>query len=289
MRMSIKKRRITGKNMGKNKQTIRRTERASVTVETSLILFLFMMFFICMMYFYIILNLEIKIQTALEQTADTQAAYAAVSNYHDGKGSFSYIQCGLDQAFAKANVIRLTGKNYLDNSWIKGGSSGLSFLKSSFLKDGVTLSLVVSYKIKIPFFSVLDINIEQRAYRRVWYGEDTSNLKNVKNKQDTVYITESGVVYHLYEDCDYIDVKLRAVKGTEVSSLRNVDGCLYYPCESCKPDTKGTVYITSYGTRYHKSQECSAIEKHPMQISVDDTGNRDLCSKCEKKAEMEDG
>lgn len=257
--------------------------RGSVTVEASLSLFLFLMFFICIMYFYIILNLEVKIQAALEQTADMQAAYSAVKDYHDDDGSLAYIQCGLNQVFAKANVVRLVGAEYLDSTWIKDGSNGLHFGKSEFLKDDSTLKLVVSYRIKVPLFSVGDIAIVQNTHRRIWFGDDTSGLDTQNSIENMVLVTPNGVAYHLYADCDYIDVKLQAVNAAKVSSKRNQDGSKYYPCESCHPSGNEVVYITSYGNRYHCSQSCSAIEKDATPISVRDVGNRHLCSKCAKR------
>lgn len=263
------------------------TVKGSVTVETSVSLFLFLMFFVCMMYFYIIMNIEINIQSALEETADMQAAYAAVEDYHDDDGSFSYIQCGLNQMFAKTNVIRILGADYLNSTWIDGGSSGLHFGKSNFMEDGITLNLVVYYRIKVPFFALADITIVQHAYRRVWLGDDTSRLDSENSKKDTVYVTPNGVAYHLYADCSYIETELQAVNALNVSSLRNKDGSKYYPCESCHPSGQGTVYITSYGNRYHSSQNCSAIEKNVVQISAENVGSRYLCSKCAKRANGE--
>lgn len=280
MYMSTKNRNLTVK-------TEKETLRGSVTVETSLSLFLFLMFFICMMYFYIVLDLEINMQSALEETADIQAAYAAVKDYHDEDGTFSYIQCGLDHVFARSNIVRLLGNDYLDTTWIDGGSNGLHFGKSNFFKDGITLDLVVSYKIKIPFFSVADINIVQSAHRRAWLGDDTSRLNDPKTTEKSgtsVYVTPNGVAYHLYADCSYIDVKLQAVSSVNVAAKRNKDGSRYYPCESCHPKGEGVVYITIYGTRYHCSETCSAIEKEAVQIDVEDVKNRHLCSKCAERA-----
>ncbi|MGN0357380.1 MAG: TadE/TadG family type IV pilus assembly protein [Blautia sp.] len=259
--------------------------RGSVTVEASLSLFLFLIFFICMMQFYMVLNLEIRVQSALEQTADSQAAYAAIKDYHDEDGSLSYIQCGLDYVYAKSNVIRLLGKEYLDSSWIKDGSGGLHLEKSNFLKDGETLTLVVSYKIEIPLFVIPKITVVQQTHRRIWIGDDSSEMeeskKSVGNK---VYVTKNGSVYHLYADCSYIDVKLRTVSAKSLEYLRNDDGSIYYACESCHPEKNGTVYITSYGNRYHAFKECSAIEREVIQIGEDEIGNRNLCSKCKKRA-----
>lgn len=272
----------------KNRKSMhKKTESAvngSVTVEAALSLFLFLLFFICIIYFYLILSMEIRVQSALEQTADAQAAYAAINEYHDEDGSLSYIQCGLNYAFAKSNVIRLVGKKYLDSSWIEDGANGLQFEKSDFLADGVTLNLVVYYRIKIPLFLVPEIQVVQRTRRRIWIGKDTSTLKNTVSSTGKVYVTPNGKAYHLYADCSYINVKLEAVFAENLPSLRNEDGSIYYACENCHPEKKGTVYITSYGNRYHISKTCSAIEKDVIQVDEDEIGNRHLCSKCLQRA-----
>lgn len=258
--------------------------KGSVTVEASLALFLFLLFFVCMMNFYMILNLEIRMQSALEQTADAQASYAAIKDYHDKDGSFSYIQCCLDYVYAKNSVIRLLGKEYLNSSWVKGGENGLYFAQSDFLKDGSTLNLVVCYQIKVPFFPLSEINMVQKTHRRIWIGDDTSGLKNITLSEEKVYVTPNGTAYHLYADCSYIDVKLQAVSAESLTILRNKDGSIYYACESCHPEKTGIVYVTEYGNRYHSSVTCRAIEKNVIQIGKDEIGNRHLCSKCLKRA-----
>lgn len=258
--------------------------KGSVTIEASLSLFLFLMFFVCMMQFYMILNLEIRIQSAMEETADAQAAYAAVKDYHDEDGSLSYIQCGLNYVYAKSNVVRLLGKEYLNSSWIKEGAGGLHFENSSFLKDGKTIDLVVSYKIEVPFFPVPKLSVVQRTRRRIWVGDDTSGLKNAKANVDKVYVTRDGSVYHLYADCSYIDIKIRAVPAQSLNHLRNEDGCIYYACGNCRAEKNGIVYITSYGNHYHSFESCSAIERNVMQIDKNEIGNRHICSKCKKRA-----
>lgn len=108
------------------------TLQASVTVEASLILFLFLLFFFCILYFYQILSLELKLQAALEQTADTQAAYAAVRDYHDEKGQFTYIQCGLDYAYVYANVVKNLGRSIWKIPGFYREKKGFILKKASF-------------------------------------------------------------------------------------------------------------------------------------------------------------
>lgn len=261
------------------------TLKASVTVEASLILFLFLLFFFCILYFYQILNLELKLQAALEQTADTQAAYAAVRDYHDEKGQFTYIQCGLDYAYVYASVVKNLGEEYLENSWISQGKRGIHFEKSQFLKDGKNLNLIVHYQIKVPYFPGVSLSVSQQTHRRIWVGEDTSIYdKSGEKNNRTYYLAATGRVYHLYRDCDYIDVKLEAVSAAQLDLLRSKDGSIYYACESCHPQKKGLLYIAAYGNRYHSDPACRAIEKNARQVSGEDVAGMKLCSRCAAQA-----
>lgn len=292
--MNIEKRGIIHKPEGKHICS-QDSVKGSITVEASLALFLFMMFFVSVMYFYVIMNLEIQIQTALEQTIDLQAAYSTVtkmddisSSNDDAEKKLSFLECGINLIFAEGNVIRILGADYLNSTWIRGGCLGVVLLESSFLKDGEHIELVADYRVKIPFFPVSDVKISQRAKRRIWIGDspdqEQSEDGDDEDEQEHVYMTPNGAVYHLYADCSYIDVKLKSVDSSELDTLRNQSGGIYHPCESCKPEKKGTVYITTYGARYHNDQHCKSIEKNAHQVTMEETDGRRVCSKCAKRA-----
>lgn len=304
--------------------------QGSVTVEASLVLFLFMIFFVCMMYFYIIMNLEMRIQDALEQTVDLQASYCTVTKMDvkvtsDGaeeekeksglgkaaetigflldpedsssekKGTtgnkLSFLECAVNMAFAEGNVVRILGSDYLNSTWIQGGCLGIVLLESKFLKDGENIELIADYCVKMPFFSSASVRISQRAKRRIWIGDSPNpetETEGGEGEEDDehqhVYMTPNGSVYHLYADCSYIDVKLKPVDSSELDTLRNQSGGIYHPCESCHPEKNGTVYITTYGARYHSDEHCKSIEKNAHEVTMEETDGRKVCSKCAKRA-----
>lgn len=262
----------------------------SVCVEASLATTLFLFFFLSLFAFYNILLLEMKLQNALEYTADIQSAWAVASmdtDMAEHKDEISFLKCTLDQIYTRSSVTSIAGKEFLDRSFIKGGASGIDYGYSRYLEDGEYLELIAVYKVRIPYYPIPDIKIIQGAKRRVWFGYDGNEKKkeDSKNTQDHVYVTPNGSAYHLYADCSYLDVKLHEIDASMIQTKRNADGGKYYPCESCKPDAIGSVYISNYGSRYHNNTSCKAIEKDAREINASDIGGRHLCSRCTKRKE----
>lgn len=261
--------------------------KGSATVEASLGLFFFFLFFVVLMYFYQVMTLEMRVQSALEETVQLQSAYCVAGEIK--KDDVSTLGCELSKAFAKTNMVRLLKVDYLNRSWIQNGALGISMSKSQLLEDGASIVLVAEYRIKVPLVPSLSYNVTQQASGRMWIGDDSGSSSSsgdgTESGKKSVYMTPSGTAYHLYKDCSYIDVKVTPVKKSELSKLRNASGGIYYPCECCKPSGNGTVYVTKYGTRYHTTAGCSAIERDVKCVEESEIGGRHICSKCKKRSE----
>lgn len=247
-------------------------------MEASLGLFLFLLFFIGILYFYQVMNMEVRIQEALENTASTQVAYYSLGK--ERTDELSFVGCQLNYGYVALCMVQQLKRDYLDASWIQYGSGGFDYSGCEFLKDKATILLKVSYRIRLPFFGNLTIPISQQTRKRVWIGDDSSSLKE---SAYSAYITPNGTAYHLYDDCSYIHYEPVAVPGSKIELIRNDDGAIYHPCERCNPTRDGTVYVTYYGTRYHSSTSCTAIERNVQKISLDEVGGRHLCQKCAKR------
>jgi hypothetical protein len=102
--------------------------------------------------------------------------------------------------------------------------------------------------------------------------------------EETVYVAANGKVYHRNRECTYLRTRIQSFTVTEVTSKRNQSGGIYYPCESCcKSQTQSsgtTVFITSYGDRYHNNKQCSKLKRTVREISISKVGNLPACSKC---------
>lgn len=100
--------------------------------------------------------------------------------------------------------------------------------------------------------------------------------------EETVYVTETGVVYHRDYHCNYLELSIRMVTADSIDGLRNKEQGKYYPCEHCaEKGTQKGVYITDYGNRYHNSLNCSGLKRTIYAVPLSEASvGRGACTKC---------
>lgn len=145
------------------------------------------------------------------------------------------------------------------------------------------LDLCVKYRVRlpIPVFGVQPVRMEESIRVKGWTGYVPWGFQN--REEETVYVTESGMVYHRDYHCSYLELSIRAVSSGQVGGLRNADQEKYHPCESCASgQAAGQVYITDYGNRYHCSLGCSGLKRTIYAIPLSEAVGKGACSKCSK-------
>ena len=80
--------------------------------------------------------------------------------------------------------------------------------------------------------------------------------------------------------CTYLKYSIVAADRDLLKNQRNEDGSIYYPCESCGDSNGQTVFITSYGTRYHSTLACNKLRRTVQAVPISEVGDRGACSKC---------
>ncbi|WP_455721518.1 hypothetical protein [Agathobacter sp.] len=165
----------------------------------------------------------------------------------------------------------------LIDTYVSGGVWGISLLGSEM--DGDDVALEAKYKIKLPvsFFNVDGIWIEEHSTNRKWTG------KNPGEQTDPyVFYTDYGRVYHLSDQCNYLDLSIKSVKWTDVGGYRNKNGGKYSACFCAaeKKTASSTVFITDYGTQYHGKLGCSDLKRTVHMVHRSEIGNKPLCGKC---------
>ncbi len=143
------------------------------------------------------------------------------------------------------------------------------------------IDLILPYRAK-PFVGVVgfsDFWMFSRMRTRAWTGYDhAAAQKDVS--EELVYMTEYGDVYHRSTSCAYLKLSIRAVDLEWVSKLRNKDGSCFYVCEECGKNCTNTVFVTSYGTRYHATLRCSKLTRKIREVKLSEVGGRTPCKKC---------
>lgn len=142
------------------------------------------------------------------------------------------------------------------------------------------IDLICPYKAE-AYFSMVgfsDFWMFSRMRTRAWTGYQVE--KEHAEDEEMVYITEYGEVYHLTKSCSYLRLSIRAVAIEVVEELRNAAGGCFYACEECGEKCTNTVFVTSYGTRYHATLQCSGLKRTIQEIPLSEAGGRTACKKC---------
>lgn len=241
--------------------------KGSLTVEAAAIFPLVAAFLVCMLFLFRVLQIEMAVDEALVYAGRmTAIEYSAVDNS----------TVGLVTAEA---LFQKELKQYpVVDKFVRGGSMGVSILKSKF--DGDYVELCADYNVKIPgpIYKLDDLKFIQRANQRKWTGKTISG----EEFDPYVYVAKTGSVYHTSLSCHYIDLSTKAVEFSKINDLRNLSGHKYNACTCAVVAFKagGNVYVTNYGTNYHATLNCPGLKRTIKMIKKSETGGLPLCSKC---------
>lgn len=253
--------------------------RASLTVEASLALPLFIAGIVGFLFVLQIMQLQLHIQKALYNQTMKASGYAYYLTATDMAYKAEQV---LEEEYIKHAVIKELGTEYLDGSCIERGSKGLILNMTGNPGEGI-IDVALQYKVKIPFdlLGIGRIRLVSRMRCHTWIGDKSDGNEDAR---DMVYVTANGAVYHTYRDCTYISSDVESCSADTIGNIRNKSGAKYYACHLCCPDkTAGIskVYYTEYGNRYHSSKVCSNLHSNVFTMKLEDAQLKyRQCSKC---------
>lgn len=238
------------------------------TLEAAVILPLLASFFVSILFFFRVMQIEITVQKALDDTGRQLAVYMA-----EGESA-------LDIVAAQALFLKELRDTDIPERYIRGGAIGISLLSSEFSEKEVQLRARYQVQLPIRIFWIWELTMEQRADCRRWNG--WSGEAENGNADVWVYVTETGSVYHRTSTCSHLDLSIQSVKREQLAYLRNENGGRYYACSRCadRTNTWGNVYITNQGTCYHNDLSCSGIKRTVYMIRLSEVGTRECCKRC---------
>lgn len=278
-------------------------KQGSFTVEASLVMTFFLLSVYGILYLFLIFHIQVALQEAAEQIAQKAAQYGYVQEnlgqafqpeQEWEKAVGDVLRWGLETGFLRQGVLEIVSSDMVDHSCIRGGSGGLFLGESRLMKEDGIIDVVLRYDVEIPvgFPGMTRFHFVQRSRKRAWIGAGQKageGDNEDEKKEDQVYITETGTVYHLYEDCTHIRLSVHSVAAGEVDQKRNDSGGIYRACEKCcRQGTDSTVlYITRDGDRYHSTLGCSGLKRQVTAISEKEAAGRPLCGRCRERREKE--
>lgn len=242
---------------------------ASYMAESAVALPFFAGFMLVLLFFFQVLTVQQEVGNALFDAARRTAALECKADESPHTGVLA----------ARAFFIRNIPKDSAAESFIRGGR-GHILLSNSDL-SGNYVFLQADYKIRLPFglFGNREIAVTQKVKCRKWTG--SSGAKD--SREEIVFVTPQGNVYHRKRNCSYLEPIIESVSKRQVGKLRNADGGKYYSCVKCmknKKDDNITVYIAKYGNRYHGNRNCSRIKRTVFAVRLSEVQGKRGCSKC---------
>lgn len=254
-----------------SKRTSSFTSEGSVTIETALVAPIFFLAVLSLVYLLEIMSVQTVMRSALQGAAKEAAEKAYVH-------TFSICEV------LEKEIVQQAGEDWLKESIISGGAGGIDCRKSKVWGDTGIMEASVKYKVEIPvlMFRIPAMTLEEAVRVKGWNGYAGNGFGN--QDKETVYITDTGLVYHKDADCTYLELSIKAVSSSQIKNFRNESGGKYYACESCmkKGSAKQTVYITDTGTRYHSSLSCSRLKRTVYAVPLSEVYGRGGCKRCVK-------
>lgn len=252
----------------------------ALTVEAACVVPLFLFAMLAVMQFLKILLVSVSLLGAMHDTAKTMAAYAYIKELGVTAGdgvAADLLTGGLSGAYAKNRVEQRAGLQASDGT--------ISLWKSSFTHNDI-IDLAVTYKAKNTY-TVLPIPAVKSALRarvRAWTGRDGDGSSedgegDSEEKGESVYVAETGHVYHKDASCTHIKLSIKSGSLQSVQNKRNKSGGKYHACERCGGGS-GTVFYTTYGDRYHSSLGCSGLKRTVKSVQLSELEGWRACSKC---------
>ena len=242
--------------------------KASISVEAALAVPVFFFAMLCLIYLLEIMSIQTSVRSGLQ--------YAAKHVMED-----AYPAAVIRPGDIEAYIVEEVGADRLERSIIVGGSSGIECRESKMsVRTGIgDLKAVYQIKLPVPMFLIDGIRCEETIKVKAWVGYEKEFLGS--EKEDTVYVTENGIVYHRDYHCTYLELSIQMVMRETIEELRNKNGGKYYPCVIC--GGRGSqVYITDNGNRYHGSLSCSGLKRTVYAIPLSEAIGKGACARCVK-------
>ncbi len=262
-------------------------KRGSLTVETAMVLPLYMIMTIALISIIEMMSTYIKMEYAVHETAKEIACVSCLTE------DFEIGGLGVTETVVRALLYENYGIKELENTIIDQKLLGIHLFRSDILDEDEAVDLIVTYQTE-PFINVLGfdkITLCNRSRIHAWvgYGDSEEN-----EKSEYVYITEKGSVYHTNPNCTYLHVSILTADKDEIDDLRNDDGKKYERCKLCFDEEAFEngcpIYVTKRGEAYHTSLSCYGLKRTVYKVRLSEVGDRKECSRCQeyKKGEKKE-
>ncbi len=292
---------------------------ALITIEAALVLPIFMLVLTFFLYFFQVMIVQEALHMSGTMVAKDISSYGPLFNLlmkDEGKEVSKVIDEAtsmqdnyLSQAFEEVDFSSMLGM-LIDDLYLQqrlyaelgdsdtirrcidGGFDGISFIGSSVFDEEECVTILMSYRLKLPLFETIlpSLPVVQTVRIRSFNGYavaskvvyDDENQDD--SKEEMVYIAENATVYHTNQLCTHLRLSTKSISASMLETVRNKNGGKYYKCGNCfhqGDPIPGTVFITDQGNRFHKNTACSGLKRTVSKVALSKVSHLPECKRCQ--------
>lgn len=252
-----------------------------ITVETSLVVPLFLFFMLAMSEIYMILMAESHIHQALATATDYIAEYCYLEQKLHGNnektGDFPEeglvnIESIVDVLMLKQQFNTYIGNDFYIDKVISGGKSGVFIYVEKDKSNSKILLVSAKYqaKISLPVLGNYSINLSNQIKQKAFVG---FTQEEYSEDNCYVYVTPNQEAYHMRRDCTHLMLDVSSVSTGRKSN--------YAPCFYCGIAGSGaSIYIAKNGAVYHNSRDCVGLKRTVRRVKLSGVENLGACERC---------
>ena len=260
--------------------------RASMTVEASLVLPMFLVFFLMLGSNLEILRLHSKVEMALWEIGRETCVYGTALKSSGwlgvGKGDGTLAESlgdfVLSTAYVKGRVEAALGDAYLSEAPIKKDLGWFHTFGGSLLGEGDVVEMSVTYQVE-PKWSLRGFRVfmmRNHYFGRAWTGFDLEDPES-----GIFYLAEYAEVFHRDVACSYLKREPRLVSAAALATEVNERGSHYRACSLCIKDPAVTEFwITPEGDCHHEKRDCPGLKRTIRTVTWSEAKKYRPCSRC---------
>lgn len=275
--------------------------QGGLTVEAALVVPFFTLVFCILLHLFQVFSFYFPLQNAMDTTAASVAQNAYLIQIGEeqwSKISEKYsiednryrnqLKDGLKSGWVRQQILSYANLKDASAYTIAGRANGIAITQCDYDVETGAGEIQLEYKIQLPYIpaTMTTFHIAQKTVFRGWVGKELG--EGMYEGENLVYVTEYGEVYHTDRQCSYLTVKVEKVKKKDTDKGDGDkefvwEGKTYETCHRCKNaqyEYDAYVWITKYGDCFHKTSQCSALQR---VVFVKDKKNLEgvrSCSKC---------
>lgn len=245
----------------------RRRLKASMTLEASLVLPIFLFAVLSLISIFDI----VKIKGCMDIAVAEAGNEIALESYG------GYVGDLLTPLYINYKIHTFLNKN-LSESDVEKISKYIFVTDISFWEEENILMFRVDYSVT-PDFGFLGLN--RVKLHTMYYGHNWKGYTAKKDAETMVYISHEASVYHTDKECPYLNIEIKEVSFSDIDNLRNDSRHIYYKCNLCDElENSGVVYITSEGKNYHNIDNCIGLKRSIYTVPLSLVSYKKVCSRC---------